>query len=463
VKRKVSFFLILYLTVFQFISVPQKTYSAIPLVLTPMVKSYIAGALVSAGIISASTLELESLSEIVWNGLSDFKRTLVTTAVTTQSYIPSIILTEAWDNVNSWHTSISLNNTPVILLRETFIRNFFNLHSWQFLSLLSNSLHTFMNLWTTARVPGSSLTILFSINKSLNNTQEFTNGIELIFGTSVLTNVLLFNITRNTTRDFVLQTTITDAGDGFWFWLYDSNGILLNTNFMRTPITLDNNKLLHRSSINSLRGGLSVTYRTGKPNIYSLNNIQSFSPTATQPAHRNILNNKKMYIPPAILALGSAGILNWLLNRNFTSLQQEAGVIQTTIPVDTPVQTYPIGFMATLTSIYQGILAIPTSIARFFDLTIPIDLAPLQIAGTTFTTRFPFSIPWDIARAFAISNTAGTQSPRFDININTGLLGRIQFSIDFTAFQHLIAIQRDFLILLFIIGLAILTPKITKV
>lgn len=120
-----------------------------------------------------------------------------------------------------------------------------------------------------------------------------------------------------------------------------------------------------------------------------------------------------------------------------------------------------------LERIYNGILSIPRSVSdavgRFFDLTIPINLTPLIVAGTTFSTVFPFSLPWDLYNSFATLNVSSIK-PDFNFDLSSlplaSICGFSYLEIDLSLFDGLFVVVRTFELILFDIGLILLTRKL---
>ena len=53
-------------------------------------------------------------------------------------------------------------------------------------------------------------------------------------------------------------------------------------------------------------------------------------------------------------------------------------------------------------SIFASVHALSQTMLRFFDFSRPLDFTPLQSVGHLLTTRFPFSLPWDIYDGLAV-------------------------------------------------------------
>ena len=465
-KKGISFFLIIYLVFFQFISIPQKTYAAFPLlpiVMTPVVKGLVGASLIAAGLFFRNNADLTTATNVFWNTASNTVRQTITDIAMTQSSINSATLQTVQSIVDPWFNTVVTQGLPI----QTHELISWNNVAFSTFTTLSGGAINHTNVGTYKNIIDSLLanqvlTIHYLL--TLPNDAELSNSNILLrgqFGPSSWTPVTpSFGLAKNHLTNLQIRVQRTSSGFNFWYWFYN-NGTMIWTNFGGTAVASADFYIQNFESPNRITFGHQVTL--SDINKFSINatNSSMLTPNINLPEHKNKLNNWEILIPPALLALFTALNYSSLINRTHENLITDGIITDLSIPVTPPV-TLPEGFLGTISAIYQGILAIPTSIARFFDLTIPLNFAPLQVAGTMFTTRFPFSIPWDIARAFDVSSAAGMQAPYFDVNIDTGLLGRIQFRIDFTAFQHLIAIQRDFLIILFIIGLAVLTPKIIK-
>lgn len=100
------------------------------------------------------------------------------------------------------------------------------------------------------------------------------------------------------------------------------------------------------------------------------------------------------------------------------------------------------------------------------DLTMPddktkIDWKPLQLAGELFTTRFPFSLPWDLYKAFTLFEVSDGKAPVISLPINLGEYGDYSVDIDLTVFDdNVVIVVRWTTYVGFLIALVILTNKL---
>lgn len=76
-------------------------------------------------------------------------------------------------------------------------------------------------------------------------------------------------------------------------------------------------------------------------------------------------------------------------------LTQEDAV--TSVPYTTD-QSVPGSLEGLVADVVGTVSGIRTAVMDFVDVSKPIDWSPLQAVGTVVTTRFPFSLPWDIQR-----------------------------------------------------------------
>lgn len=84
-----------------------------------------------------------------------------------------------------------------------------------------------------------------------------------------------------------------------------------------------------------------------------------------------------------------------------------------------------------------------------------IDFRPLQIAGTAFTQKFPFSIPWDIKNQFSVFNV-DPQTPILKVDDHIKVFGTtmdLKFDINFSPFNPVMVIVRWFMIIAFDLGM----------
>ena len=108
-----------------------------------------------------------------------------------------------------------------------------------------------------------------------------------------------------------------------------------------------------------------------------------------------------------------------------------------------------------LSNIYNNISEIPKKIGDLFynpENIESIDFSP--ITNISISSKFPFSIPWDIKRAVEKLLSEG-KPPKWEIPIVTEVI-----TIDMAEFEHLANIMRIFNILIFIVILIILTRRI---
>lgn len=89
-----------------------------------------------------------------------------------------------------------------------------------------------------------------------------------------------------------------------------------------------------------------------------------------------------------------------------------------------------------------------------------IDLTPLRVAGQLFTTKFPFSLPWDLLHSFTQLN-GGNFNTKLEINVpDTNILKGMRFSVDFAQFESIVSVVKVIELLCFDIGLILLTRKL---
>ncbi|WP_459595082.1 hypothetical protein [Campylobacter jejuni] len=83
-----------------------------------------------------------------------------------------------------------------------------------------------------------------------------------------------------------------------------------------------------------------------------------------------------------------------------------------------------------------------------------INFEPLKI-GPILTKKFPFSIPWDIGRQFAVFDVS-PKTPVIKVNKEVPVFGttmKLKFDIDFSLFDNAVVVVRWFLIILFDLGM----------
>lgn len=90
-----------------------------------------------------------------------------------------------------------------------------------------------------------------------------------------------------------------------------------------------------------------------------------------------------------------------------------------------------------------------------------LNFGPLRIAGDLFTTKFPFSIPWDIQRQFNVFNV-NPKPPVLHVDksipiFNTSM--KLKFDIDFTIMEPAAVVVRWFMIIAFDLGMILAMRK----
>jgi hypothetical protein len=111
-----------------------------------------------------------------------------------------------------------------------------------------------------------------------------------------------------------------------------------------------------------------------------------------------------------------------------------------------------------LKQILNAIKAIPLAIMTFFDLSKPLNLDKLKLSGELFTTKFPFSLPWDIKNGFTIM-LAPQQAPNVPIDFSNTIL-KCKFVLDLSFATIIFQFIRTMEFLLFNIALIKITPTI---
>lgn len=89
-----------------------------------------------------------------------------------------------------------------------------------------------------------------------------------------------------------------------------------------------------------------------------------------------------------------------------------------------------------------------------------INWGPLIVAGELLATKFPFSLPWDFKKSFESLAIKEDDEFKIEINFENDLMGNIDFDIDFSKFNNLFLIVRSIELLLFDVGLILLTRNL---
>ncbi|OPY59652.1 MAG: hypothetical protein A4E55_00117 [Pelotomaculum sp. PtaU1.Bin035] len=130
-------------------------------------------------------------------------------------------------------------------------------------------------------------------------------------------------------------------------------------------------------------------------------------------------------------------------------------------PVYNPSQpiTEPSTETGWLQGIWNSITSLPTSIYNTFTANpAAINLEPLKLVGTEITNKFPFSLPWDFLRSFEEFEASGF-NPVMTINLGSHL-GNVDMVLDFSMFSNIVEVVRKIELVLFDIGLIMITRKL---
>lgn len=103
------------------------------------------------------------------------------------------------------------------------------------------------------------------------------------------------------------------------------------------------------------------------------------------------------------------------------------------------------------------------------DSTVPVDppvdgkinWEPLKITGALFTTKFPFSLPWDILRTFKALFIDNPTLPKWEVKWHDQILKKdFAFTIDISRYDTFFKIARGFVFVGFVVGLVTITRKL---
>lgn len=118
-----------------------------------------------------------------------------------------------------------------------------------------------------------------------------------------------------------------------------------------------------------------------------------------------------------------------------------------------------------LERIYSAVVSFPITIGNaitnvlFPPISVALNFTPLQIAGATVATRFPFSIPFDLVNSFSAFNVAPV-APKWKVDFpSTYFTGGGTFDIDFAMFDSWAVIIRWGELLTFSVGLILISRK----
>lgn len=172
--------------------------------------------------------------------------------------------------------------------------------------------------------------------------------------------------------------------------------------------------------------------------------------------NRSAKEPKRIPLPPGGIPETADDADNWAWN-------QTQG--KTSETIDKPVTGDDVtADTAGIAGAVRSIRNLVNSIEAFCNpaLQPTLNLEPLKVSVNAFTTRFPFSLPWDFLRAFTSMKTDGTWQPAFEVNLPAGLpVGDVfDFEIDLSMWQDAADLARKLELLAFDIGLILLTRKL---
>ncbi len=151
---------------------------------------------------------------------------------------------------------------------------------------------------------------------------------------------------------------------------------------------------------------------------------------------------------------------------NVPQLADVADLVNVNTGVLEGVEAGVSGIYGVLQQLLQWVKSIGLAITGLWTLITtgligdPGDLIMPNISVETFSTKFPFSLPWDLKNA--ISSLAYTEDmPEFDLKWPDGLGGNVMMTIGVPqAFGYVVTFIRAAFLLIFMIGLVYLTPKL---
>ncbi|GEO28088.1 hypothetical protein AAC03nite_38730 [Alicyclobacillus acidoterrestris] len=203
--------------------------------------------------------------------------------------------------------------------------------------------------------------------------------------------------TNNTPVDYdLLWTASTSAGHAY-MWPSEGGG---NLSTARTTISTYSGAI---GGEMEYKHPPTVAYSfpfTVQPivNVPSANVIAPLPTSIGLPAPGNLVNDKgDLAIPTPVPTTDGTVGLTW-------DGQNAVDPTGTTVPVDDTQVTAPptTGTQtgtSTLSDVIDAIKSLATDIENFFDFSKPIDWSPMEGLTSVMSTRFPFSIPWDLKDA----------------------------------------------------------------
>lgn len=114
--------------------------------------------------------------------------------------------------------------------------------------------------------------------------------------------------------------------------------------------------------------------------------------------------------------------------------------------------------MRTLAKIGELTQALTIAITTFFDITIPVNLEPLKV-GSTLTTKFPFSLPWDLGGSFT-NFSSSSWVPKWEMVFNYPGVGAVPWVIDLSNWTWVANVCKAIELVIFDIGLVYATRKL---
>ncbi|MGE5629199.1 MAG: hypothetical protein ACM3X7_14020 [Solirubrobacterales bacterium] len=195
-----------------------------------------------------------------------------------------------------------------------------------------------------------------------------------------------------------------------------------------------------KSSIKKLEPA-TQTYVSFSGNLYNdmvaHNNASSANANVNGDTYNNIVNNTYTQGMDVNVTKSLTDLMNL-----------SASQITSTDAVSTNILDVGQRIISTMENIFNP----PTS--------IPLDFTPMIAVGSVITTKFPFSIPFDLVNSFSAFNVAAV-APKWTIEFPSNyFIGGGTVVVDFAQFETWAVIIRWFILIIFGVGLIMATRRL---
>lgn len=426
-KKILVLVLIIFLSFGSIVTIEADTAQAVlPLILAPELVSIAGSLLVSAGLTFASNPGL-------YSAISSFA----------YRYAP------AWSEITQFVGSVGVGQSVIVT------------------GTIANALNNFVNEVMSSAVVNPTETVTYQSYQDVSYTIP-ANTIQ-----TIQSGQTYYNLTWNVGFEWniYLHAYFTDGtnNQGVYFRLGATSG--LGANYIRGT-GFNKQYDFNLNAVDGVNPGFSLVYTGDSIDVYDRNGVfvtgvQYAGKTISRVDVKNYydLNTTSNQLVTSNALLGQDTMID--SNQALKDLTgASVNVADGTTLLNKTVSDIGVQ-LASQTSILDDVRTGIRSLVDALSLTAPLDLSPLSVNADVLSTKFPFSLPWDLKNSLEVLNVTGDFQPfivTFYDPLSTILPGvdpHIAFTIDPKPFTDvLVPIVRAGFLLLFGIGLILITPKL---